>query len=480
MKSSQTHDIQYVIRICMVSALGGLLFGYDTAVISGAIGPLREYFSLTPAMTGWAVSNVVVGCIIGSYFAGKLSYATGRKNALIIAAVLFFISALGSAIASNFTWFVIYRMIGGLAVGIASVISPMYMSEVAPKDYRGRTVSMHQQSAVIGQTVVFFVNFLIARGASELWLVDMGWRYMLGSEVIPALLFGGLLFLIPESPRWCVLKGRDKQALDILSRISNPDHAQRVLADIKASMKDTGSKGSVSILKSGLMPVVIIGIMIASMQQIIGINVIMYYTPEILKPLAGGTEMALLQTIVIGVVFIGGNSLGMYLIDRTGRLPLLKVGSIGCLIGMLMASWGIFNQSTGYTALIGLIIYVVSFAVSWGCCCWTLISEIFPNRIRSQAMAIAVAAQWTTGFVVTQTFPMLNDNAWLQEQFNGAFSFWVFSLFCVFAYWFVQRYVPETKGVSLERMEEHFMSRYGKAKQPAANAGFAQTGEPLA
>ena len=469
MSNKQTHDIRYVIRICMVAALGGLLFGYDTAVISGAVGPLQEYFGLSPAMTGWAVSNVVVGCIIGSFFAGKISYAIGRKSALMLAAALFFISALGSAVAPNFTFFVAFRMIGGLAVGLASVISPMYMSEVAPKDYRGRTVSMHQQSAVIGQTVVFFVNFMIARGATEAWLVDMGWRMMLGSEVIPALLFGGLLMIIPESPRWCVLRNREEQALKILSRISNPEHAKGVLKDIKESIESAPkTTKKASLLQSGLMPIVIIGCLIASMQQIIGINVIMYYTPEILKPLAGGTESALLQTIVIGVVFIFGNSIGMYMIDRSGRLPLLKVGSIGCFVGMLMASYGIYTQSEGYTALIGLVVYVISFAISWGCCCWTLIAEVFPNRIRSQAMALAVACQWTTGFVVTQTFPMINGNAYLMDKYNGAFSFWIFSVFCLVAYWFVQRYVPETKGVSLEKMEEHFMSRFSKKSGSAS------------
>ncbi|MGI9273469.1 MAG: sugar porter family MFS transporter [Endozoicomonas sp.] len=464
MSNKQTHDISYVIRICMVAALGGLLFGYDTAVISGAVGPLREFFGLTDAMTGWAVSNVVVGCIFGSFFAGKISYAIGRKSTLMLAAGLFFVSALGSAVAPNFTLFVVFRMIGGLAVGLASVISPMYMSEVAPKDYRGRTVSMHQQSAVIGQTLVFFVNFLIAKGATETWLVDMGWRMMLGSEVIPAVLFGGLLLIIPESPRWCVLRGKEEEALKILSRISNPEHAKGVLKEIKESIESAPAQKKASLLQSGLMPIVVIGCLIASMQQIIGINVIMYYTPEILKPIAGGTETALLQTIVIGVVFIFGNSLGMYMIDRSGRLPLLKVGSIGCFIGMLMASYGIYTQSEGYTALIGLVVYVVSFAISWGCCCWTLIAEVFPNRIRSQAMAFAVACQWTTGFVVTQTFPMINGNAYLMDKYNGAFSFWVFSIFCLVAYWFVVRFVPETKGVSLEKMEEHFMSRHSQSK----------------
>ncbi len=465
MNKQRKHDIGYVIRICMITALGGLLFGYDTAVISGAVSPLQDYFSLSPTMTGWAVSNVVIGCIIGSMFAGRISMAIGRKKALMLSALLFFISALGSALAASFTAFVVFRMIGGLAVGLASVVSPMYMSEVTPKDYRGRTVSMHQQSVVIGQLVVFYVNYLIAKGMSEAWLAELGWRYMLGSEIIPALLLGSLLFLIPESPRWCVLKNRDEDAHKTLSRISNPNHAERLIAEIKASLEEHHDKGKVSLFSPGLRAIVIIGCLIASMQQVIGINVIMYYSPDILKPLAGSTESAMLQTTLIGVVFVAGNAIGMYLIDKLGRVPLLKIGSVGCGIGLALASWGIYTESAGYTALIGLILYVIAFAISWGCCCWTLISEIFPNRIRSRAMALAVACQWASGFVVTQTFPMLSKNAWLNENFNGAFSFWLYACMTLVALWFVIRYVPETKGVSLEKMEQHFQSQLSKKER---------------
>ncbi len=225
-------NIAYIIKICCVAALGGILFGYDTAVISGAIGPITEYFSLSPAETGWAVSSVVLGSIIGAVSAGWCSLKYGRRNTLFAAAILFAISAVGSALATTFTFYTLLRIVGGLAVGLAAVVSPMYMSEVAPREFRGRAVSMFQQSVVVGQTVVFFVNFLIAKGMTEVWLKDLGWRWMLGSEIIPALIFGLLLFTIPESPRWLVLKGKIDQARLILTRISNRKHADNVIAEI--------------------------------------------------------------------------------------------------------------------------------------------------------------------------------------------------------------------------------------------------------
>ena len=472
---TKKHDIPYLIGICLVSSLGGLLFGYDTAVISGAIDPLRTYFSLSSSMTGWAVSNVVIGCILGSVTAGKLSHNIGRKPILMLSAILFFISAIGSALATSFWFFTIFRIIGGIAVGQASVISPMYMSEVAPKDYRGRFVSMHQQSIVIGQTLVFFVNYFIAKGVTELWLVDFGWRYMLGSEIIPAILFFILLFFIPESPRWCVIKGKKQEAFNILSRISNKTHAQVLLNAIIDSVENVSNNKNIRLRQSGLLPIVLTGIIIASMQQIIGINAIMYYTPQILKPFTGATEAALLQTSFIGLVFIAGNTLGMYLIDFVGRVPLLKAGSITCFIGMVIVSYAIYTQSTDYTALSGLIIFVIGYAVSWGCCCWTLISEIFPNSIRSVAMAYAVGGQWLTGFAVAQLFPMINENTYLLSQFNGAFSFWVFGFFCLVAYAFVSRFVVETKGISLEKMDQFDKDYMTKVEFRKAKAPMIQT-----
>lgn len=461
---TRKYNFAYIVRICCIAALGGILLGYDTAVISGAIGPIRDYFALTPAQTGWAVSSVVLGSILGAVGAGWVSLKYGRRNTLFIAAILFIISAIGSALATTFTFYTVLRIVGGVAVGLACVVSPMYMSEVAPKDYRGRAVSMFQQSAVIGQTGVFYVNYLIAKGMSEAWLVDMGWRWMLGSEVIPAALFAALLFLIPESPRWLVLKGKVAQAKDTLARISNPAHADKVIQEIQDSLKEARGvkKNQVSLRSPLLFAILVIGTFVAAAQQLTGINVIMYYTPEILKPITGSTENALFQTTFVGIVFIAGNAMGMYLIDKVGRLPLMKWGTLGCAFGMFIVGYVLYQQTEGYAALFALCLYVVSYAVSWGCACWTMISEIFPNSIRSRAMAIAVGAQWFTGFIVTQSFPMLNENPYLKEQFNGAFSFWLFAILSIICMYIVVKYVPETKGVSLEKMEAAMAKKLGK------------------
>lgn len=341
------------------------------------------------------------------------------------------------------------------------------MSEVAPKDFRGRAVSMFQQSAVVGQTGVFYVNYLISKGMSEAWLTDLGWRWMLASEVVPAVLFACLLFLIPESPRWLVLQNRLSDAKKTLSRISNPEHADRLIKEIQQSLSssNTADGKQVSLRSPILFAILIIGTFIAAAQQLTGINVILYYSPEILKPITGSTESALFQTTFIGVVFIAGNALGMYLIDRVGRLPLMKYGTIGCAIGMLIVAQVLYSHTTGYAALFALCLYVVSYALSWGCACWTIISEIFPNSIRTRAMSIAVGAQWFTGFVVTQTFPMLNDNAYLKNEFNGAFSFWLFAGLSILCMLVVVKYVPETKGISLEKMEDAMAKKLGKEEK---------------
>ncbi|MGR5065478.1 sugar porter family MFS transporter [Photobacterium sp. DNB22_13_2] len=468
---ARKHNFAYIIRICCIAALGGILLGYDTAVISGAIGPIREHFGLSSAQTGWAVSSVVLGSIIGAVSAGWSALKYGRRKTLFMAAILFMISAIGSALATTFTFYVMLRIVGGIAVGLACVVSPMYMSEVAPKDFRGRAVSMFQQSAVIGQTGVFYVNYLIAKGMSETWLVDMGWRWMLGSEVLPAALFAGLLFLIPESPRWLVLKGKVDEAKDTLSRISNPKHADQLIGEIQASLADSNVPGKkqVSLRSPLLFAILVIGTFVAAAQQLTGINVIMYYTPEILRPITGSTENALFQTTFVGIVFILGNALGMYLIDKVGRLPLMKYGTFGCAVGMTVVGYVLYTGTEGYAALFALCLYVVSYATSWGCACWTMISEIFPNSIRSRAMSIAVGAQWFTGFIVTQSFPMLNDNAFLREHFNGAFSFWLFAILSLICMFVVVKFVPETKGVSLEKMEEVMAKKLGK-KVPAPEA----------
>ncbi|SER34123.1 MFS transporter, SP family, xylose:H+ symportor [Azotobacter beijerinckii] len=457
----QQHDLYYVLRICAVAALGGLLFGYDTAVISGAVEPLQQYFSLSPAQTGWAVSNVVVGCIVGALGAGWIAGHLGRKKALVLSALLFTVSAIGAAVVDSFVWFVIYRIIGGLAVGIASTVSPMYMSEVSPKNIRGQALGMQSFAIVGGQVVVFYVNYLIAKGATDAWLVEYGWRWMLGSEVIPCLLFCLFVFTIPESPRWQAMAGQDDQALKTLARISNDAHAHHLLAEIKDSLHQDrpGRTQKLNLREAGLALILFVGCMLAMLQQVTGVNVMMYYAPMVLKTVTGSTESALFQTIWVGVMQLVGTVIGAWLIDRVGRLPLMRIGTVGIIASLLLTSYALYTQQTGYLALFGMLLFMVFYALSWGVGTWVLISEIFPNHMRSMGMSVAVCSMWIANFLVSQSFPMLNEHPLLMELFHGAFPMWLFAGCCVFCYWFVARFVPETRGVSLERMEALMLAK---------------------
>ncbi|TQI77772.1 SP family xylose:H+ symportor-like MFS transporter [Serratia fonticola] len=470
MSHQRKHNTGYILRICGIAALGGILFGYDTAVISGAIEALKTYFNLSPAETGWAVSNVVIGCVVGAFAAGPLAGRYGRKKALIVAALLFTISAIGAALAVTFTWFVIYRIIGGLAVGIAATVSPMYMSEVSPKDMRGRALSMQQFAIVFGQIVIFYVNFKIASLASEAWLVEMGWRWMIGSEVIPCLLFTILVFAIPESPRWSVMVGREDQALAMLTRVSNAQHAQSVLDEIKDSVRqdEQHKKQKLNYRDVRVRFILFVGCMIAMLQQVTGVNVMMYYAPVVLKTVTENAQEALFQTIWIGVLQLVGSVIGAMLMDRIGRIPLMRWGTLGTIAGLLITSYALYSQATGYFALFGMLFFMVFYAMSWGVGAWVLISEVFPNRMRSQGMSIAVGCMWLANFVVAQSFPMINDQPYLFSTFHGAFPMWIFAACCLFSYWFISRFIPETKGVSLEKMEDVVMAK--RYRQPLPEA----------
>ncbi|CAI2114942.1 MULTISPECIES: sugar porter family MFS transporter [Serratia] len=466
MSHQRKHNTGYILRICGIAALGGILFGYDTAVISGAIEALKAYFDLSPAETGWAVSNVVIGCVVGAFGAGPLAGRYGRKKALVVAALLFTVSAVGAALATTFTWFVIYRIIGGLAVGLAATVSPMYMSEVSPKDMRGRALSMQQFAIVFGQIVIFYVNFKIASYASEAWLIEMGWRWMIGSEVIPCLLFTALVFVIPESPRWSVMVGRDDQALAMLTRVSNAAHAKSVLNEIKESLRqdEQHRKQKLNYGDVRVRFILFVGCMIAMLQQVTGVNVMMYYAPVVLKTVTENAQEALFQTIWIGVLQLVGSVIGAMLMDRIGRIPLMRWGTLGTIVGLLITSYALYTQATGYFALFGMLFFMVFYAMSWGVGAWVLVSEIFPNRMRSQGMSIAVGCMWLANFVVAQSFPMINDQPYLFSTFHGAFPMWVFAACCLFSYWFIARFIPETKGVSLERMEDVVMAK--RYRQP--------------
>ncbi|NLR94833.1 MULTISPECIES: sugar porter family MFS transporter [Flammeovirga] len=445
----------FVIKVTLVAALGGLLFGYDTAVISGAIGSLETFFQLSAAEKGWAASSALVGCIIGAAAAGNLATILGRKKSLIIAGILFFISAFGSAIPESFTVFIIFRIIGGLGVGIASMLSPMYIAEIAPAAYRGRLVSCNQFAIIFGMLVVYFVNYYIAGLGDNSWIDTVGWRWMFASECIPALTFTGLLFIVPESPRWLAMKNRDDEALKILDQIS--ENASLSLNDIKLSLHASKNEVKVSVFQKPYMFIVFVGVMLSIFQQVTGINVFLYYAPEIFKKLGGGnTDTALLQTIVVGSVNLLFTVIAIFSVDKFGRKPLMLIGSLGMGICISAIGTAAYFGNTDVWLLAFVLGYIACFALSLGPVVWVLLSEIMPNAVRGVGLSIAVAFQWIFNFIVSQTFPMMMDNDYLFNTYHGAFPFWVYGFMCLLTILFVWKYVPETKGKSLEEMETLF------------------------
>jgi sugar porter (SP) family MFS transporter len=442
----------YVLRLTFVAALGGLLFGYDTAVISGAIGFLRTHFGLNAAETGWAASCALIGCILGAGFAGELSDHFGRKKALMLSAILFFVSGIWSAIPATVTEFVIARILGGVGIGMASVLSPLYISEMSPAEIRGKLVSYNQLAIVGGILVVYFVNYFIAGLGNETWNTEQGWRWMFGSEALPAFLFLLTLIPIPETPRFLVKQNRGEKARGILEKTVGPARADLELRAINETIAaESGSPAD--LFKPGLRTAMLLGIALAILQQITGINVFMYYAPEIFKQLGSGTDVALLQTVVIGIVNLSFTLVAIRTVDRWGRKPLLLFGSAGMGISLIGLGIAAYYGTTAGWVLIFVLGYIACFAMSLGPVVWVVIAEIFPTKVRGRAMAIATLLLWAANFVVSQTFPMINEDPWLVERFNHGSPFWLYALFCGVMMFVVRRYVPETKGKSLEEIE---------------------------
>ena len=452
---AEKSNMMFVVRVCFIAALGGLLFGYDTAVIAGAIGFLQEHFHLSAAMKGWAASSALLGCVIGVSVAGGASDYAGRKKTLILSGILFLASAFGTAVAASFTTFVVFRIVGGIGVGIASMASPMYIAEISPAKVRGRMVSVNQFAIVSGMVVVYFVNYFIAAGSDPMWNETTGWRWMFASEVVPSVLFLLLLLSVPESPRWLVEQGKLDMARNILARIEGADFAEKELHAI-GDMVAKEARIHLWLFAPKMRGVLFLGITLAILQQVTGINVFLYYAPEIFKQLGSEQNAALLQTIVVGGVMLAFTLVAIWTVDRLGRKPLMIVGAAGmgtCLAAMGMASQ--FRTVTGWV-IIFILGYVACFAASVGPVTWVILSEMFPNNIRGRAMSLATLALWTSNFVVSQTFPMLDENTWLIARFNHGFAFYVYAAFCVVLVGVVWLVVPETKGLSLEEIEDRW------------------------
>jgi len=469
MSATSSSNTKYLWKLTLVATLGGLLFGYDTAVISGTVSSLDKFFVLPFALSemasnarlGFVVSSALIGCIIGGVFGGLISKKMGRKNGLILAAILFLISAIGSAIPeifikpigqANHTFFyifIVYRIIGGIGVGLASMLSPLYIAEIAPAKSRGKLVSMNQFAIIFGMLIVYFVNYYIAKQGDISWLNAIGWRWMFASEVIPASLFLFLLFFVPDTPRSLVLKSKPEKALEVLIKVNGVEQANKILEDIKSTVTNHSAQ-----LFSYGGAVIIIGILISIFQQFVGINVVLYYAPEIFKSMGSGSDTALLQTIIVGAVNLFFTVIAIQTVDRIGRKPLMIIGALGMAISMFAIGTAFFTDSLGVFALICMMVYVACFAISWGPVTWVLLSEIFPNNIRGKALAVAVAAQWISNYLVSWTFPMMDKNSYLLEKFNHGFAYWIYGVMALIGMYIVWKFVPETKGKTLEEMND--------------------------
>lgn len=456
-------NLAYILLLTLVATLGGLLFGYDTAVISGAEKSIQAFLidglQLSSLAHGATVSSALIGCIIGGAISGLFASKLGRKKSLIIAAVLFFISALGSGY-PEFLFFTkgeptmgllymfnFYRIIGGIGVGLASAISPMYISEIAPAHIRGRLISFNQFAIIFGMLVVYFVNYSIASDQTIEWINETGWRYMFISEAIPAALFGLLLLMVPETPRYLAMHDQDEKALGILTRINGIEEAKKILQEIKQTVQ----KSSAKLFAYGT-TVVIIGILLSVFQQFVGINVALYYAPRIFESMGAAKDASMLQTIVMGLVNVVFTVVAIATVDKWGRKPLLITGSIGMAVGMIAISILSFSNIIGISTLVFIVIYTASFMMSWGPICWVLIGEIFPNKIRGKAIAIAVAAQWAANYFISSTYPAM-------MEFSGGLTYLFYGVMSILSALFVWKMVPETKGRTLESMEELFVKK---------------------
>jgi SP family xylose:H+ symportor-like MFS transporter len=459
----------FILGLTLAAALGGLLFGYDTAVISGAVKAINFNFIQPQALSedsknwllGTTVGIALLGCVIGAGAAGVLSSRIGRKGGLLVAAILFLVSSIGSGFpefgwgivghegAAALTPFLIYRVLAGIGIGMASMLTPMYISEIAPPQTRGLLVTIQQIAIVGGINLVYFVNWIIASQGDNHWILATGWRYMLASAAIPAALLFLFMLLVPDTPRYLVLKGRTGEARKLLNRLTDAATAEQTEREIEASLVVPHER---LFAFGGL--VLFIGIMLSVFQQFIGINAVLYYAPQMFENMGSSTNAALLEAVLIGGANTVFTLVAFFTIDRLGRKPLLIVGAL-VMAGAMLTLGTLFDiHEVGKWAVVASVVYICGFAMSWGPCVWVLLSEIYPNAIKGKAMAIAVAAQWISNFLVTQTFAVMDGNRHLNTLFNHGFAYWVYGAMSLLAAFLVWRYVPETKGRSLESIQQ--------------------------
>ncbi|EON75332.1 sugar-proton symporter [Lunatimonas lonarensis] len=450
---------KYIFTISMVSAMGGLLFGYDWVVIGGAKPFYEPFFEISqsPALQGWAMSSALTGCLLGAMVSGVFSDGLGRKRLLIFSAFLFTVSAIGTGATSDFTVFILFRIVGGVGIGLASNLSPMYIAEVSPAAMRGRFVSLNQLTIVIGILLAQVVNWQladpVAPEATEAqilisWNGQMGWRWMFWAEVIPAGVFLLSMFFVPESPRWLAKAGNESGAMQTLSKIGGQQFAKLEYERIRVSLAADGGKSGVGLFKvRGMRKILLIGVVLAAFQQWCGINVIFNYAQEVFAAAGYGVSDILFNIVVTGSVNLVFTFVAIYTVDKLGRRALMIAGSAGLAGIYLLMGAGYYFQVTGWPLLLLVIAGIACYAMSLAPVTWVLLAEIFPNRIRGAAMSLATATLWVASFLLTYTFP------WLNATFGTSGTFWLYGAICVAGLLFIYRKLPETKGKSLEQLE---------------------------
>jgi SP family sugar:H+ symporter-like MFS transporter len=471
-----------VIALAVAGAVGGFLFGFDSSVVNGAVDPITNQFHLTQTLTGLAVASALLGCAVGAILGGRIGDRFGRIPTMVVAAILFFISAIGAGLAPDVWLLIVWRLVGGLGIGIASVVAPAYIAEISPKGLRGRLASLQQLAITLGIFAALLSDTLFATAAGDagakFWLGLAAWRWMFIAGVVPALVYGIIALFLPESPRFRVLKGQDDRARAEFERLWPDEDVEAALREMKESVKEDeeSKKGSLKGKRFGLKPIVWVGIILSIFQQFVGINVIFYYSTTLWRSVGFKESDSFKVSVITSVTNVLVTLVAIALVDKVGRRPILLFGSIGMTVSLAAMAIS-FSQAVGGTsspslpgawgpiALVAANIFVISFGASWGPVIWVLLGEIFPNRIRARALGVAAAAQWIANFVVTITFPPL-------AAFSLVFTYGMYAAFALLSFLFVLKIVPETKGMSLEEADgllSHSQSKIAaKAQKEAA------------
>ena len=446
-----------VLQITLIASIGGFMMGYDASTMATTQWYFTQYFNLSPSQQGWAISSAGYGCFLGAISAGYFTTAISRKFTLMLAGILFLISSIGSGAADSLNQLTGFRMILGIGIGMIATTAPMYIAEISPSNIRGKMVTFHQLAMVIGFLFPFLISLTVnAFGAQGFNWLDCGWRMMLWSALIPTLVFIGLLFIVPHSPRWLMLRGRRQQARAVIAQLTpNTDQIESELNEIENSLSQTSMPAAKLLFRKGLILALFVGIMLAIFQQSTGIVAVLIYSADIFKQaLNYGPEEALKPQLWVGIVNVLFTFVAIKTIDSWGRKPLLLIGTVGMFIGLMALGLAIYNQHVGMISVVGVMIFVGSFAMSMGPVVWVMLAEIFPNNVRGLAMSIVIGIQCLASALVTNSFPILNKSHLNTQSFNGALPYFIFALICVLAILFVCWRVPETKGKTLEQMDK--------------------------